>query len=209
MNPEKLGVAEILAASQEGQVTAGGVFLPQSALATRPEEPRSPEHVVEFFAYETIGTGETDISGLAKKLRDTDDCQQYLGAQGTNFRLPSSWGSTTIPVLEFLWGMPLCNAVLAYVAGLHPTLVRITRGECTTDSCNGRVTILISPQEGIEEPKDGYALHQYRVTRIEQEITVAYSCGADVDAISRAIREGHELPTSLSNGPFINSKALE
>ncbi len=188
-------------------VSPGGIILPQG-LQLETVEICGPKKMIEFFAYETIGTGETDISGLARKLTAVDDCEPYVSTQGKPFQEPEAHGYTTIPVLEFLWGMSLCNAVMAYVGGLRPSKVRITTGECTTDACPQRVTIFVKPKNE-SVAKLGGALDQYLVERIDQEINVGYSCGADVDMIRRAIQEGREPPAQCYNGPIGNAKALE
>lgn len=187
-------------------VSPGGIILPQG-FAIETVEIRAPKYVIEFYAYETIGTGETDISGLARKLTAVDDCEPYVSTQGKTFQEPGSHGYTTIPVLEFLWGMPLCNAVMAYVCGLRPSKVRITSGECTTDACPQRVTIFVKPKND-QVAKLGGALDQFLVESIDQEINVGYSCGADVDMIRRAIQEGREPPAKRYDGPIGHASAL-
>ena len=80
-----------------------------------------------------------------------------------------------IPVLQQLWGLPLSDLVLAYVAALRPSAIRVTGGEVKCNSHVWRVTVFV----------DGNDV----VTRIEQEVDVLYSCGAEVGECLRAARD--------------------
>lgn len=153
---------------------------------------------LEFYAWQEQGGADVDLTKTVEKLLSDDDCKPYFSSQGEYFIAPTSHGCTTIPVLEFLWGLPLNNLVLAYVNGLIPGRVRITEGECTADCSGQRVTIFVKKAE------DG----KYVVRRIDQEVAVSYSCGSDVDQVLRYLKEGGEKPKTRST-VFGHTKGIE
>lgn len=127
--------------------------------------------LLEFFTYEvverTMLRDDYYQLDLEAKLQATDEIDKYRGAQGSWYKRPSDHtGYMTIPVLDFLIGAPCNNLVLAFIHGLHPTQIRVTSGEVTTDSMHGRVTVRVDKDNKIEG--------------IEQEIVCAYSCGAAI-----------------------------
>lgn len=152
---------------------------------------------LKFFAYEEIGLGEKDVTALAARLRGDEACRQYRDIQGKPYAPPADRGYTVVPILPMLWGMPLCDAVLAFVHGFHPSKIRISTGTVTTDCCTGRVTIRVEEREGREY-----------VTRIDQEIEIGYGSGYEVGYLTRSIRENQPLPATISQGPFINEDAV-
>lgn len=86
-------------------------------------------------------------------------------------------GYTSIPVLEFLKGREWDDIALAFVHGLRPECIRVTRGEQTCDSRTWRVTVIINEDNIIEE--------------ITQEVSVGLPDGID---------NGYELRRSISEG---------
>jgi len=148
-----------------------------------------------FFAYEASPGGKVSLQGLWDKLRRKDDCDRYRTSHHQQYVRPSgNSGYTSIPVLEFLWGLPLCNLTLAYVDSLEPYAIRITSGECTTDAVTGRVTILTEERDGEEY-----------VRRIDKEVRVLYSCGSDIGQALRALKENkfRDLPAEREEGMVI------
>ena len=86
--------------------------------------------------------------------------------------VPTGAGCTSIPVLEFLKGMPWDEFAMNFVYGLRPSKVRTSTGELTSDMCTNRVTVILEKDEKI-------------IRYIEQEIEVGllgeFSNGYEID----------------------------
>lgn len=86
----------------------------------------------------------------------------------------TSW--TTIPVLEFLWGLPYDEIARAYIHALRPSEVRvIDDGYEKSNAVTWRVTVKI--EFGV-------------ITEIEQEVEVALASGIATN--------GYELDVALA-----------
>ena len=97
--------------------------------------------------------------------------KNYNDIQGKTY-IPSSirFGSTSIPVLEFLKGLEWDEMALGFVHSLRPSMIRVTQGEATADSQRWRVTVVVDKNNIIQEIKqevqvwlpddmeDGYSL---------------------------------------------------
>ena len=75
------------------------------------------------------------------------------------YKEPKAYSYALIPVLQFLWGRQLDEAVRAYLPALRPSSVRVTIGEINLDARAWRVTIYVAKDTGL-------------ISRIEQEVTV-------------------------------------
>lgn len=82
----------------------------------------------------------------------------------------SSFGFTSIPVLEFIWDRKWDAIALAYVHALRPSYIRVTTGNVHMDAKMGRVTVYVSDDDTI--------------LYIEQEVEVGLPDG---------IEDGHSL----------------
>lgn len=89
---------------------------------------------------------------MSKPTIYRQDCHladQFYGAQGTPVRdvLPTDrhYGYCTIPVLTFLTGCEWNDQALSAVLALDPSWIRVTAGECTTDSIFHRITVYVEP----------------------------------------------------------------
>jgi len=82
-----------------------------------------------------------------------------------------------IKVLEFLKDKPWDDVALAFVHGLRPSGIRVTKGECTCDSRTWRVTVFIDENNIIE--------------KIEQEVEVG---------LPEGVKHGNALWTALEYG---------
>lgn len=163
--------------------------------------PKENDHSVGFFAWCEMGHADPDLAPVVEKLLSNDDCIPYWSNQGEYWVQPRNSGHTTIPVLEFLKGLPLNNLVLAYVKGLNPSRVCITTGWQTTDACPQRVTIVVGRDSDDEaEP--------WIVKSITQEINVGYSCGHDVGMVLNYLKEGCKIPETRPQ-TFGDTKGLE
>lgn len=71
--------------------------------------------------------------------------EQYLGAGGSRYNREGARGIgwLSIKVLQNLWGRKLDEAVMAFVHGLRPSVVRISEGGLHADACCWRVTIWV------------------------------------------------------------------
>lgn len=121
----------------------------------------------EFFELKDAETRE--------RLLDTSDIDYYRGSHGKAFAHAGKGGGYTVaPVLEFLWGLPCNNLILAYIAGLNPSSIRVVAydGYETTDAQPNRVTVYLDQKNCVES--------------IKQEISVLYSYGSLIDGQLRA-----------------------
>lgn len=151
---------------------------------------------LEFFTYEKLPKAEeqqNEVDALAVRLKQKTDCDKYRDAQGHPFGMPSTRGYLSIDVLQFLWKQPLNDLVLAYVAGLHPSYLRISKGEVTCDSLNDRVTIIVDDHDVVQS--------------ITQSVTVGHGCGSDVEECWRAQRDN--LPVRGFGGCIGHTASLE
>jgi hypothetical protein len=78
-----------------------------------------------------------------------------------NYEAPKTWGVTTIPVLEFLNGLPWNAITKNLLMALRPSTVRECWGEMKCDAYRWRVTVWL------HGTKD-YPL----IRKIEQEVNV-------------------------------------
>ena len=87
----------------------------------------------------------------------------------------------TIRVLGVLEGKPWDDLALAFVHGLRPSAIRVTKGEVTLDSWQGRVTVVVDDNNIIES--------------IEQEVEVGLPEGvAHGQALRVALKYGINSP---------------
>jgi hypothetical protein len=149
----------------------------ESGFVQRPAD----SHRLEFFAWETIGGGPeegAELKALAERLRLKTDADKYRDLQGVDYQESTVEGYTVLPVLPDLWGMPLNDLVMAYVASLRPSCVRVSRGTVTLNARKWRVTIFVDAEDKVE--------------RIEQEVGVGYGSGDEVGRCLRAAKAGAE-----------------
>jgi hypothetical protein len=123
-----------------------------------------------------------ELRDLADRLFDSKDCRGYFTTHAESWQSPPLGGFASIPILQPLWGFPLCDLVLAFVQAHNPTCLRITSGEQTTDASGGRVTIVYS------ENDEGDKF----VESIRQEVSIGYSCGNDIMRLTAALKESLE-----------------
>jgi hypothetical protein len=129
----------------------------------------SEEKKLEFYVYGRLPDpeqNERELLALQERLRQKTDIDKYRGSCGKPYK-SAGGGYTVIRCLQFLWGLPLCDLVMAYMPAVKASAIRVTSGETTTDSRLGRVTIYVNEGDIVDY--------------IEQEVDVAYGCGYDVD----------------------------
>jgi len=151
------------------------------------------KHLLEFFAYETVGVAGTDIGALNRRLKEKDDAEYYKGGNGKRLEHCGCEGVTSIEVLEFLKGLPYDNLIVAWLYSLHPSVIRVSYGEVCCDSYRDRVTVWLNADDTVQ--------------KITQEVTVGYGCGYDIEQITEARKRGSE-PVPFS-GVIGNTKGLE
>lgn len=117
-----------------------------------------------------------------KNLLEKSEVEKYRSSHGVYYVGPNVYGYLEVDILEFLNGLPLCDLVLAYVAGFRPTLVRISKDELTTDSQPGRVTIMVSADD--------------KIIKISQTITVDFVSGWELDKALNLLREADSFVRS-------------
>jgi hypothetical protein len=83
---------------------------------------------------------------------------RYNG-RGADYEHPAMTGFTTIPILEFLNGMPWDQRALNFIHATNPSTIRVSHGEVTCDFRLRRVTVFLWD--------DGLL-----IKRIEQEVEV-------------------------------------
>lgn len=188
------------------EMTLVPVFPTESANLVMPDgspiviEPPAPRRMLEFFAWETLGGAETDFAGLCDHLTAMEDVEKYRKFTGESYAPPDHYrggctGVVTIDVLQQLWGLPLCNLILAYVHGLNPSKVVVSSGETDCMSISRRVTIYVDDKDV--------------VTKITQTLPVLYGCGADLETMREALADGRAArPQSPSTGAVGNTAAL-
>jgi hypothetical protein len=117
-----------------------------------------------------------DRAELPAKLRAKDDVEKYRDNCGRAYTQPTgNCGWTTMPVLEFLKGMPLNNLALAYMHALRPSKIRVSTGCVTCDATQDRITVIVDDNDIIQS--------------IDMSVSVLYSCGAEIDAARRQLRQ--------------------
>lgn len=96
-----------------------------------------------------------------------DDPARYIDPQGaivpTGDTRPLAWGYLRITVLPELTGKPWGEVALGYVYGLRPSMIRVVRGEETTDGQPWRVSVYVDSGD--------------RITHIDQAVDVALPDG--------------------------------
>lgn len=127
-----------------------------------------------------------EILALYAKMRGTDLVERYRHSQGVPWEDADASGFTVLPVLPQFNGKRLDNSVIAYIQTLQPTSVRITHGELTCDARTGRVTV------HTELRADG----EY-IRRIEQEVSIGFSCGYHVQQMFHHLHEGAAYPKPM------------
>jgi hypothetical protein len=110
------------------------------------------------------------------------------------YRRPMSMGSTSLPVLQQLWGTPWCNAAANFLPALRPSCVRVTRGEVTLDAVNWRVTVYLNDDNTI--------------SRIEQEVEVGLVGFRNGHDASNYFAGNHEALEAPQSNVVINPRAL-
>lgn len=101
----------------------------------------------------------------------------FLTPHAVRYEPGKRLGFTVLPILEFLKGKPWDEVALACVSAFHPSAIRVTRGECTLDAYEQRVTVYLDEDDKIES--------------IEQEVTVSLPDG---------IIHGHALRIAMDHG---------
>jgi hypothetical protein len=89
----------------------------------------------------------------------------YIDPCGHGFIPSTRRGYLSVPVLPNLTGHPWDEITLAYVQGLRPSMVRVVRGEETTDAWLWRVTVYLDDRQLIRS--------------IEQEVEVGLPPGVE------------------------------
>lgn len=146
------------------------------------------EHLLEFFAYETIGCADINIGELDRRLKGKEDADYYRGGNGKRLEHCGCEGVTSIEVLEFLKGMPFDNLIVAWLYALHPSTIRVSYGEVCCDSFRDRVTVWLKEDDTVE--------------KITQEVTVGYGSGYNIEQITQARKRGVEpkpAPSVIGN----------
>lgn len=116
-----------------------------------------------------------ELSELFERLNGKTDVEKYRGRHSKPYASSDvSIGYTVIPVLAFLWGLPLSDLVLSYLHGLRPSAIRVTGGEVTADAMPWRVTVYVDKHDV--------------VTDIKQEVMVLYGCGVDISNCLDAVK---------------------
>lgn len=100
-----------------------------------------------------------------------NEADQYRdGKNGCfNYKAPTRWSYTSIPVLQELWGRPWDDRALDFVHALRPSGIRISGGAIQNNAQNWRVTVYVKA--------DGKT-----IDRISQEVEVG----------TRSFENGHE-----------------
>lgn len=140
---------------------------------------------LNFFAYEELPNADKDkqeLIALYDKLIQNTDVSEYRGECGKVYDKPYGGGYTHIEVLPEFKGQKLSDLVLAYVHGLRPSMIRVTKGVYTLDARTNRVTIDVDANDVIQ--------------KITQEISVAYGSGDHVQRVRDCVTRGID-PTQL------------
>jgi hypothetical protein len=161
-----------------------------------PDDPAAKK--IGWSCYEVVpGSPEAeawDMELQPHRWTETDEANRYKG-DGVSTKPPDRWGSTDIPVLEFLTGRPWNNAALNVVHGLRPSSIRVVppgQGVWTNSSL-WRVTVHIDATGVIR------SIHQ------EMQVgLIGCRYGADVSAYI----EGRTPPTKTPSAIF-NPRALK
>lgn len=153
---------------------------------------------------DVTGQVQQELEQLYGRLMQKIDADKYRSEHRKDYNPPDCRGYSDIPVLEFLWGLPLCDLVMAYVHALRPNCIRIHTGCVTCDGCQGRVSIRVDKNDIVQH--------------IEQEVEVGYSTGADIGECLRALKDMrqpkvhgkvYESPGGGRMHSFINEEALK
>lgn len=135
---------------------------------------------------------------MNRNLAKWIECDKYKCEEGLMYSPPVKRGEAVIPVLWWLWDLPLCDVHLAYLHGLNPTAIRVCKkmppdfekmdmekrvstdryGFIPTDFRKGRVTIFA----------DKYGF----LGSIHQEVEVGYYSGEKLSEIAQKIEEEDE-----------------
>ncbi len=113
------------------------------------------------------------------KAFDTNEADKYIGHCGRELPKPKRTISTSLPVLQHLYGMPWNNLALSAVTALRPSYLRVTSGMVTTDHRLWRVTVYLG--------EDGR-----RIRDIRQEVSLA----------SIGCRTGHDFNYKIAGKPL-------
>ena len=89
----------------------------------------------------------------------------YRGYVGVAYENGGPCGFVSAEMLHFLKGRPWDEIALAYVHGLRPSFIRVTRGEWAMDARTWRVSVLVDEHNIIQ--------------RITQEIQVRLPDGVE------------------------------
>lgn len=94
----------------------------------------------------------------------------YIDPCGHQFVAARRCGYLNITVLPELTGCPWDEVAMGYVQGLRPSVLRVVKGEETTDGCTWRVTVYLDEQDRIKK------IHQEVVVGLPQGI----NCGGEL-----------------------------
>lgn len=111
-------------------------------------------------------------------LADEQSPDRYRDDRGVRYIPPSTTGRLSIPVLEFLVGLRWDVVALNYVHALNPASIRVTSGEVTSDSREGRVTVWLDSSD--------------RITGIEQEVEVGLRGAMNGRHLADQVREARK-----------------
>ena len=153
-----------------------------------------PERLAFFTCDRLAGGPEAaaELAALADRLKATTDITKYRHHCGVAYVPPSSRGYLSINVLPELIGLPLNDLVLAWVASLRPSCIRVVTGYETCDAQPWRVTIHVDEAD--------------RVLGVSQEVEVGYGCGSDILACLVAAKTG--APVTAPASGFGHTAAL-
>ena len=105
----------------------------------------------------------------------TEAPDYYRTTHRKDYIEPKSIGWSSIPVLEFLNGLPWDDLALGFLHAVNPSCIRVTDGCTKCDAITGRVTVYLK-----EDSKT--------IKKITQEVRVGLPDG---------INNGHELNIAL------------
>ena len=131
---------------------------------------------------------QAQLQALAAKLTATDEVDKYRGSCGTAYTSPehSRGGYITMTILPELTGLPVCNALLAYLDAFKPRAIRIgNEMTCTQSLLGNRITVWTDEHD--------------KVTSIDFGTGVLWGTGFDVRMAVEALKKGEPAPTTVKH----------
>jgi hypothetical protein len=119
--------------------------------------PDTPDrHLIGWKIYEQ-SFEETHDEFIRRTCETEEDYQRTIHRQSVERSVETDWADnpegfpdraqagcyTSIPVLEFLWGLPWNNLARNFVTALRPSRIRVTDGPITLDAVKWRVTVYL------------------------------------------------------------------